>query len=231
MFAQITPNGKTVSSSVGYDLSAEEISAINYIVENYYDVEVIQSSQANHGRFNCHFYAWNNTQGYGVWTQDYIWKHGQPSPLKRIDLPTDYYTDQNYSQPSGYASYVPTSTGDAEICVYKSEGEITHAARCLSYTNKLISKWGPFGIYKHDPYECPDDRWVYSSLWGWIQHTDYGVITDYYKINPKYRPVGSGDPGGRDWGTIRYSFGECNPCFFWYTNIKRGHYNTIWCHT
>lgn len=203
IFAQITPNGKSVSSSDGYgDLGSEAISAINYMVDNYYDVDIIQSSQANHGRFNCHFYAWNNTQGYGVWSQDYLWKNGQPSPLKWINSPTDYYTDQNYSQPSGYASYVSTTSGDAEICVYTSGGTITHSARRLSYTSKLISKWGAWGIYKHDPYECPDGRWAWSPEWGWQQSADYGTITAYYKINPKYRPVGSGDPGGRNWGTI-----------------------------
>jgi parallel beta-helix repeat protein len=195
LFAQITPNGKSVSSSTGSDLDATTISAINYIVDNYYDVDVIQSSQANHGRFNCHFFAWNNTQGYGVWTQDYLWKNGQPSPLKWINYPTDYYTDQNYSQPSGYASYISTTSGDAEICVYTSGGTITHSARRLSYTSKLISKWGSMGIYKHDPYECPDGRWVYSPQYGWQQMSTYGTITAYYKINPIYKPVN--DPGNR----------------------------------
>lgn len=202
LFAQITPNGKAVNSSNGSDLNSTQISAINYIISNYYNVEVIQSSQANHGRFNCHFFAWNNTQGYGIWTQDYIWKNGQPSELKWVSYPTDYYTDQNYSQPSGYASYVSTNSSDAEICVYTSDGIVTHSARELSYSSKLISKWGSFGIYKHDPYECPDGRWVWSPQWGWQQNTDYGTITAYYKINPKYRTVGTGDPGGRNWGTI-----------------------------
>ncbi len=202
LFAQITPNGKSVSSSSYGDINSSTISAINYIVDNYYDVDIIQSSQANHGRFNCHFFAWNNTQGYGIWTQDYIWKNGQPSQLKWINYPTDYYTDQNYSQPSGYVSYVSTNNSVAEICVYTSNGIITHSARKLSYSSKLISKWGKMGIYKHDPYECPDGRWVWSSLWGWQLHDGYGTITAYYKINPNYRPVGNGDPGGRNWGTI-----------------------------
>ena len=35
LFAQITPNGKSVSSSDGYDLGSEAISAINYMVANY----------------------------------------------------------------------------------------------------------------------------------------------------------------------------------------------------
>ena len=122
--------------------------------------------------------------------------------MKWINSPTSYYTDQNYSEPSGYASYVSTTIDNAEICVYMSEGSITHSARRLSYTSELISKWGRWGIYKHDDDECPDGRWYYSPEWGWRQAANYGTITNYYKINPKYRPVGTGDPGGRDWITI-----------------------------
>ena len=193
----ITPNGKQVTiDSWGSDLDANTIAAINWIVDNYYDVEIIQSSQANHGHFNCHFYAWNNNQGYGVWTQDYLWKNDQPSELGWIYYPTDYYTDGSYSVPSGYVSYVSTDSGDAEICVYTSGEDITHSARCLSYTNKLISKWGSWGIYKHDPYECPDGRWFWDPRYqDWRQASDYGTITAYYKINPCYRPVN--DPGNR----------------------------------
>jgi len=43
--AQITPNGKLISSSSMPDLSVSDTSAINYIIKNYYDVDVIQSSQ------------------------------------------------------------------------------------------------------------------------------------------------------------------------------------------
>ncbi|MCK4559259.1 MAG: right-handed parallel beta-helix repeat-containing protein [Calditrichia bacterium] len=199
----ITPNGKQVTiDSYGSDLSSTAIAAINYIVDNYYDVEVIQSSQANHGRYNCHFFAWHNNQGYGVWDQDYLWRNGLPSELGWDYYPTDYYTDDDYSAPSGYPSYVSTSSTDAEICVYTSGGEINHSARMLQNSSKVISKWGSYGIYKHDPYECPDGRWVWSPWTGGFYHADYGTITDYYKINPNYRPVGTGDPGGRNWGTI-----------------------------
>jgi len=43
---------------------------------------------------------------------------------------------------------------------------------------------------------------MWSPQHNWEQSADYGNITDYYKINPSYRPVGLGDPGGRNWGTI-----------------------------
>ena len=140
--ATITPNGKTVAGADGQsELSPTAILAINYIIENYYDVEVLQSSQSDHGLFNCHFFAWHNNQGYGKWDQDYIWKNGKHSELIWDDYPTDYYTDGSYSVPSGYPSYVSTASSDAEICVYTYSGTIKHSARMLQNSSEVISKW------------------------------------------------------------------------------------------
>jgi hypothetical protein len=207
LLSQITPNGMSVNnlgSQLG-DYDNGIIAAINYIVNNFYNVTIIQTSQVNHGKFNCHFFAWNNTQGYGKWSSDYLWKNGEPNQLSWVNSPVEYFTDNYSSHPNGYPSYISTTPNEAEIFVYTSNNNnnITHSARALSYTTEVISKWGSWGIYKHAPTECPDGRQYYDSVYNiWDYSESYGAITGYYKINPNYRPVGIGDPGGRNWGTV-----------------------------
>ncbi|MHB8132549.1 MAG: hypothetical protein ACYDEX_26640, partial [Mobilitalea sp.] len=191
IFAQnpITPNGKEVSTSLSDYLSPEDIEYINNQIDsNYSFVETIQSPQSYFGIFNCHFFAWHNNQGYTIWSDsDNIWQNGTPSEYKWFNYPTDYFSDGNYSNPSGYTSYIQTTESSAPIAVYRLNGIIKHSARRLLESTELISKWNNWGVYKHSPTEVP---------------LVYGSITEKYKINPNYRPVGSGDPGGRNWGTI-----------------------------
>ena len=206
LYAQgYTPNGKPLSSinlGIVYNsmYTQEEIDYMNnWIKTNYPDVEILQSWEYNL-LFNCHFFTWLNIQGYEVWDEDYVWKNGMPSRLGWSIDPDDqflltgtkdfvlgwlfslddFYSDAEYSIPQGYPSYVTTSASDAAICVYRDNGEIMHSARMLENSNKVISKWGAMGVYKHYPLDCP---------------SSYGCITEYYKINPDYRPVN--DPGNR----------------------------------
>jgi hypothetical protein len=170
-------------------LSQPQINAINaYIDSNFKFVETIQSPQPYFGTFNCHFFAWHNNQGYTIWNNSgNIWQNGTPPEYVSVCDPMDYTSDGSYSNPSGYASYEQTTDSDAPIAIYKLNGTIMHSARRLSGSTELISKWGPWGVYKHSPTDVP---------------SIYGSITEKYKINPHYRPIGSGDPGGRNWGTI-----------------------------
>ncbi|MBU0560202.1 MAG: hypothetical protein KKG93_11605, partial [Bacteroidetes bacterium] len=191
IFAQnpITPNGKEVNATTYPDLSQDDIIYINNeIATNFSFVETIQSPEPYFGTFNCHFFAWHNNQGYTIWSgSGNIWQNGTPPQYKWFDYPTDYFSDGSYSNPSGYISHVQTTDSYAPIAVYRSSGTIKHSARRLSGSTELISKWGAWGVYQHGTTEVP---------------STYGSITEKYKINPNYRPVGSGDPGGRDWGTI-----------------------------
>ncbi|NLT52282.1 MAG: hypothetical protein GXX85_15365 [Ignavibacteria bacterium] len=185
----ITPNGKEVLTVSMSHLLPWEIISINQQMEyNYPEVYPIQFPVPDFGLFNCHFFAWNNNQGYTIWTGTAdIWKNGEPTEYKWFNYPTDYFTDASYSTPSGYSSYVQSTSSTAPIAVYRNSGVITHSARRLSNSSSLISKWGQWGIYYHQPNEVP---------------LAYGSVTENYEINPNYRPVGDGDPGGRDWETI-----------------------------
>jgi hypothetical protein len=195
IFAQnpIAPNGKEVIATTYPDLTQPQIDYINNMIDSIYSfVETIQSPQPYFGTFDCHFFAWHNNQGYTIWSgPGNIWQKGTPTEYKWFDNPADYWCDWNYSIPSGYASYIQTTDSDAPIVVYKLNGVITHSARRLSGSSKLISKWSDWGVYKHAPTEVP---------------LGYGSIAEKYKINPNYRPVGSGDPGGRNWATINNAF-------------------------
>ncbi|KPK95574.1 hypothetical protein AMJ80_04825 [bacterium SM23_31] len=202
-----TPNGKNISGQSGDELSQGRINWINFVMENDYpNVEVIEAPIPEHGKFNCHFFAWHNMQGYGVWDEDYIWRHGKPNDLKkwRAFEAKYFFEDEEYSTPTGYASYVIAQIQkisataehgvEAEICVYKLNGLITHSARILEGSEYVISKWGEWGIYKHHRDSCPDGDWVGTDPEN-MEYYDYGEVSEYYGINPYYSPVN--DPGLR----------------------------------
>ena len=95
--------------------------------------------------------------------------------------PDVWYTDTD--NPIGIVSYVSASSSEAAICTYSGN----HSARIVGNGTYFISKWGSNPIIKHPPTEVP---------------TSYYSVNAYYKINPAYRPIGEGDPAGRDWETI-----------------------------
>jgi hypothetical protein len=68
IFAQvpITPNGAYVTISTAHsDNTQSEINFINEQMRIYFSSVIqIESAQPYHGRFNCHFFAWHNNQGY-----------------------------------------------------------------------------------------------------------------------------------------------------------------------
>ena len=130
-----TPNGKPVSNN-GYWSTYPYSTWNQLIAEAYPQNVVIDTCSVAMTYYNCHFFAWHNNQGYEVWnSEDDVWKNGLPSVANqhRISYPTDFYTDANYSKPSGYASWVGSSTKESEsaIAVYYEDGSITHSARLL----------------------------------------------------------------------------------------------------
>jgi len=134
--------------------------------------------------YNCHVFAWNNWQAADRWSSESdMWKLGKPSPYNLMwrSYPDVWYTDTD--NPIGIVSYVSASSSEAAICTYSGN----HSARIVGNGTYFISKWGSNPIIKHPPTEVP---------------TSYYSVNAYYKINPAYRPIGEGDPAGRDWETI-----------------------------
>ncbi|MBI9070531.1 MAG: T9SS type A sorting domain-containing protein [Melioribacteraceae bacterium] len=138
--------------------------------------------------YNCHTFVWNNWQGVERWNSvDDIWKLGKPSPysLMWVDYPGVWCDDT--LNPIGIKSYVNANSSSASIVTYKRDSEITHSARPIGDGTRYLSKWGSNPIINHPGDEVP---------------LIYGAINKRYKINTAYRPVGNGDPAGRNWQTI-----------------------------
>ncbi|MEA3392567.1 MAG: right-handed parallel beta-helix repeat-containing protein [Candidatus Marinimicrobia bacterium] len=198
-----TPNGKTVPThdayAVAYDASYfAAYAANNFGSGNLYpNSEVLGTWEDNMWEYNCHVFAWNNWQGAERWNDENdMWTLGQLSPLNLLwrNYPDIWYEDSD--NPLGIVSYIQTTIqGEASIVTYRkqSDPEILHSARIVGDGSKYISKWGSMPIIKHPPTETPVDG---------SGNSRYGVLVNYYKINPAYRPIGGGDPAGRDWETI-----------------------------
>ena len=155
----------------------------------YPNSEVLGEWEEGLWEYNCHVFAWNNWQGAERWdSESDMWTLGKPSPYNLLwrGHPAVWYTDSD--NPIGIVSYIVTTTqSEASIITYKSGSTITHSARIVGDGTRYISKWGPSPIVNHPPTEVP---------------ISYGSTYKFYKINPAYRPIGSGDPAGRDWQTI-----------------------------
>lgn len=195
-----TPNGKSFNT---YDANRKPYDYVwfeTYRLENfgpgklYPNSEVLGDFEYGLWEYNCHVFAWNNWQGAERWNgESDMWKLGKPSPynLLWLDFPDVWYTD--YDNPLGIVSYITTTNqNESSLVTYKeTTGPITHSARIVGDGTRYISKWGKCPIIKHPPTEVP----IY-----------YGDLYLYYKINPAYRPVGAGDPAGRNWQTINNAF-------------------------
>lgn len=192
LFAQATlytPNGKSFQTVDGNWPSYTEANYIAWVNNTlgsgtlYPNSYAVGSYENGIWEYNCHSFAWNNWQGAARWTSaNDIWKLGKPSPydLYWLNPPDVFFTD--YDNPIGIVSYISTTNqSEAAICTYSNN----HSARIVGDGTRCISKWGYRAIVNHPPTETP-----------------YGSINTYYKINTAYRPIGSGDPTGRNWQTI-----------------------------
>jgi|GEM_PF-3143890 len=150
----------------------------------YPNSEVLGEWENGLWEYNCHVFSWNNWQGAERWSSESdMWKLGKPSPYNLMwrSYPDVWYTDSD--NPIGIISYISSSVNEAAVCTYSGN----HSARIIGEGTRYISKWGYLPIVKHPPTEVP---------------SIYGSVNAYYKINPAYRPVGNGDPAGRNWQTI-----------------------------
>jgi len=193
LFAQATlytPNGKSFQTVDGnwwsYNSSDFEAWKNNNFGPGkpYPNSSVVGTWENNIWEYNCHSFAWNNWQGAERWnSENDVWKLGKPSPTDLFWLnPPDIFFSDN-DNPIGIVSYVGSYATESSICTYSGN----HSARIVGDGTRCISKWGSAGIVNHPPTEVP---------------IDYYSVNAYYKINPAYRPIGSGDLAGRDWQTI-----------------------------
>ena len=184
-----TPNGKSFTTSDGgwssYDADWFEEYKDGFGPGTLYpNSEVLGEWESGIWEYNCHVFAWNNWQGADRWSSESdMWKLGKPSPYNLMwrPYPDVWYTDSD--NPIGIVSYISASSSEAAICTYSGN----HSARIVGDGSYFISKWGRNPIIKHPPTEVP---------------TSYYSVDAYFKINPAYRPIGDGDPAGRDWETI-----------------------------
>ena len=195
-----TPNGKSFQTydagRPSYDADWFEEYKENFGPGTLYPNSYVVGSWENGlWEYNCHVFAWNNWQGAARWSSESdMWELGKPSPYSLMwrDYPDVWYTD--YNNPIGIVSWIETSNqNEAAIVTYKLGSTITHSARIVGSGSRYISKWGSNPIVKHPPTEVP---------------SFYGSRYKYYKINPAYRPVGTGDPAGRNWQTINNALND-----------------------
>jgi parallel beta-helix repeat protein len=194
-----TPNGKSFNTFDAGRSSYDAAWFASYSQNNFgpgrpYPNSYVEGEWENGlWEYNCHVFAWNNWQGADRWnSSNDMWKLGKPSPynLRWRNYPDVWYTDSD--NPIGIVSYIETTTqSEASIVTYKSGSDITHSARIVGNGTRYISKWGRNPIVNHPPTEVP---------------SIYGSRYKYYKINPAHRPVGTGDPAGRDWGTLENAY-------------------------
>ncbi|MDW7679442.1 MAG: hypothetical protein SCK70_02690, partial [bacterium] len=190
-----TPNGKAFQTIDGnwppYNSDWFERYKDNFGPGTQYpNSEVLGEWENGLWEYNCHVFAWNNWQGADRWNSaNDMWKLGKPSPYNLMwrSSPDVWYED--YDNPIGIVSYITSASNEAAICTYSGN----HSARIVGDGTRYISKWGYAAIVNHPQTEVPPS---------------YGSVNAYYKINPAYRPVGNGDPAGRNWQTINNALND-----------------------
>lgn len=106
--------------------------------------------------YNCHSYAWYSTS-----TSNFYW----------IDFPEEFYQDN-----CSYEEVTTPAVGDI-ICYYAADGTNLHSGIVTavnvassngmcgnSNTVNVISKWGLYGLYEHNGYECPYTTYVQHTV-------------------------------------------------------------------
>lgn len=125
-FAQSTPNCSSISSHASYQLplTTDQVNSINQDQQNQFpNVSVLEGPTSS---YNCHNYAWvKSTGGSTFW----------------LNTPGDdaFWTD---------GSYVSTtySSGTSDVRI-SYQGD--HTAVTTYGSNEAISKWGAWGLYRH----------------------------------------------------------------------------------
>jgi hypothetical protein len=132
----LTPNRSSVATWQRCELPATEIARIKADTRrNYPNATMVGDPTA---KYNCHSYAWHSSA-----TNNDKW----------IDNPSNYWEDCSYSPQNAWV-------GD-KIC-YKSnaDGSPIHSATLLNAsTQRLRSKWGPWGLMEHKFNDCPQNYW------------------------------------------------------------------------
>ncbi len=130
-FAQLTPNCTDISPYVVYPppLTQEQINSINASQQSQFP-NVVKLAEPT-SSYNCHNYAFVNSEG---------------GPEFWLNTPGDdaFWND---------ASYVVSTSTTASNLKVSYQGD--HTAVTTSVVNQAISKWGAWGLYRHNITDVP----------------------------------------------------------------------------
>ncbi|MCK5823217.1 MAG: hypothetical protein KAG95_04380 [Bacteroidales bacterium] len=127
-----TPKGTPVVALKIYnDWWPSDIEEVNnYFSTTFPNAIVIGNASM---KYNCHSYALHRTEG--NW-YDIVWIDG--------DEAIKYYTDKSYIRVNNF-----NDASNLKIKYRDNSDIITHSANKTNNQNMIISKWGPYALYKH----------------------------------------------------------------------------------
>lgn len=105
------------------------------VMDNYMDSRYPNATRLRSATFkyNCHSYAWNSTSTSNKW-----W----------MDDPSAYMTDGSYSK--------TTAAGGWKIFYTAPGNEHSGIISSVNGNTVLVtSKWGAYGLYRHEDWDCP----------------------------------------------------------------------------
>lgn len=134
-----TPKGTAVSAfRILQEMTSSQIQECNnYVGETYPHAERLRDATS---MYNCHSYAWYNQS-----TSNTIWID-QPEQQK-------FWTDGSYCCVASSRNTVSSSAAYFSKIRYVNDD---HSA-IKTTQNDVASKWGPYGLYRHKPDDCPYD--------------------------------------------------------------------------
>lgn len=164
--------------------------------------------------YNCHSYAW-----YSIDPGNEYW----------IDFP-----DLFYQTGVRYYEVTTPQVGDI-ICYYNDAGVNLHSGIVTainqqssnglcgnSNTVLVTSKWGLYGLYRHNGYQCPytlyyddDPNYTATSVRYFREHNHtmlYTNVTTYYQHRATCRTCGHSYLESHNWQTTNNIFFRCRDC-------------------
>jgi hypothetical protein len=148
-----TPEGKPITALLLNEFTQYWIEYYNDIGDQYvedFNLDAERIGDASQ-TYNCHAYAWRVSEGGSK-----VW----------INTPGDdaYWTDASYAH-DGNPSYSSCSESQATHVSYVGDD---HSTRQEEYNSSnpddswYVSKWGPWGLYRHKKGQDPYDETDYS---------------------------------------------------------------------
>lgn len=160
--------------------------------------------------YNCHSYAWHSTS-----ESNYYW----------INTPDAFYFNNDH-----YIEVSDPAVGDI-ICYYNAgninlhsgiviavNGQISNEECGNSNTVEVISKWGAYGLYEHNGYECPYTSYsdggqaTYVKYYRQVHNYSYMNITTNYQHRATCRTCGYTFVETHSWKILLDGSQKCLKC-------------------